>query len=106
MIEEEKLAELKSTHGMVRVCETAAGTIVLRKPTGQEWNIFQTMSQSDDANQNMAATRTIVKAIAVYPDKAAVTAAFVEWVALDKDKGLNQALRELTGWVRSEEGKG
>ena len=106
MIEEEKLTELRTKHGMIRVCETAAGTIVLRKPTGAEWNKFQTMAQSDDLNQNNAATRTLLCDIAVLPERTSMVAAFSEWVALDKDKGLQKAMRELTGQVASEEGKG
>jgi hypothetical protein len=106
MIDDEKLAELKTKYGMIRVCETAAGTIVLRKPTGAEWNKFQTMAQSEDLNQNNAAQRTFICDIAAYPERTAMVAAFNDWVALDKDRGLQKAMRELTGQVASEEGKG
>lgn len=101
-----KLDEIKAKHPRVRVVETAAGTLVLRAPTRVEWRKFKTLIMSDDVSAQISATETMLYDIVVHPPREEFSALLEQYVGLEADKGVQQAIKELTGQVASTEGKG
>ncbi|NBW15530.1 MAG: hypothetical protein EBR82_46845 [Caulobacteraceae bacterium] len=105
-MEQSKLDEIKAKYPRVRVVETAAGTLVLRAPTRVEWRKFKTLVMSDDVNAQVSATETLLFDIVAHPDRTAFGALLDQYPGLEADKGVQQAIKELTGQVSSDEGKG
>ena len=106
MIEQSKLDEIKAKYPRVRVVETAGGTLVLRSPTRAEWRKFKALVLSDDVQAQIGAQETLLFDTVVYPSKEEFGAMLDRYPALEADKGVQQAIKELTGQVTSDEGKG
>ena len=106
MIDQSKLDEIKAKHPRVRVCETAAGTLVLRSPTRVEWRKFKSLVMSDDVQSQISATEMLLFDIVVHPAREDFAALLDQFPGLEVDKGVQLAIKELTGQVSSDEGKG
>jgi hypothetical protein len=102
----EKIEELKTKHGTVRVCETAAGTLVLRKPTRQEFKKFQIAMNSGDASAASAAEDNYFLDTVVSHTREEAAALLDSFPGVVNDRGVVQALKELSGQAVSFEGKG
>lgn len=105
-MDQAKLDEIKARYPRVRVVETAAGTLVLRAPTRVEWRKFKTLVMSDDVSAQVSATETLLFDIVAHPDRATFGSLLDQYPGLEADKGVQQAIKELTGQVSSDEGKG
>lgn len=98
--------ELKAKYKRVRIVDTAGGTIALRNPTRQEYRTFQLMLSEDDANVKATAFENLLLACVVSPDRAGMIALLDDYPALLGDRDIQQAMRELSGQVKSDQKKG
>ena len=105
-MEQSKLDEIRAKYPRIRVVDTAAGSLVLRAPTRVEWRKFKTLVMSDDVNAQVSATETLLFDIVAHPDRTAFGTLLDQYPGLEADKGVQQAIKELTGQVSSDEGKG
>lgn len=102
----QEIEEVRAKFQRTRVCETAGGTLVLRSPTRAEWRKFKVLVMSDDPGAQVGATENLLFDICVYPGRDGLAALLDNFPALEADKGVQAAIKELTGQVQSDEGKG
>lgn len=102
----QEIDDARTKHPRTRVCETAGGTLVLRSPTRAEWRKFKVLVMSDDVAAQVGATENLLFDICVYPGRDGLAALLDSYPGLEADKSVQQAIKELTGQVQSDEGKG
>ena len=100
------IEELKLKHPRHRIVETSQGLLMFRPPSRQEYRKFKVLAVSDDPQQNAIAQETMMLDCIVNMSREELSGLLDRAPGLDSHKGVVQALRELTGSVDGDEGKG
>lgn len=101
MLTPEQLKEFEDKHGRIahlHGCD-CAWELVLRKPTRVEYSAFRKMGHNDARKAD--AQETLVRCIAVYPDKMAVDSLLEDWPGIPE--AATKAIIKLTGMAVDED---
>jgi hypothetical protein len=90
-------AKIKFPGKRLVAVDTAAGVLILRQPTRQEYLMYQSLQWGDDVAKKAGSFAELLRMTCVDPEAGAMAALIEDWPGIASDPEVVEALKELAG---------